>query len=299
MQSNGTFTNIANSIPKHLIPNILSNFNPVDLYQCMNLVDFRNYIEANMHYFVNIYATSSTFNTEKFMWSMFNNPLFNKHNLSQMDLFLSMLQVHVFAKSSELEEIWEELDMNNGEFGPLPNGENELYNFKFQVGMLFTFKYSNTGYLEINAAKVADELYIDSILNTYTKNDNLFRTTFLVFLKYGYEMLFDYFEEYYIKLAEKGMDFETIDRIAQNIIKAVYGIMNQIEEFGEEDIDEDLNVIVSNIIDYINNINTFDGPDINIISSHSLEVFDKYLSNFEEYQKGIYIFDELLRRLLK
>ena len=115
----------------------------------------------------------------------------------------------------------------------------------------------------------------------------------MVFLKYGYEMLFDYFEEYYIKLAEKGMDFETIDRIAQNIIKAVYGIMNQIEEFGEEDIDEDLDVIVSNIVD---NINTFDGPDVDTIS---LQVFDYYLSNYEEYQKGIYIFKNLLRRLLK
>jgi hypothetical protein len=243
MQSLSFHNNNFKILPDEIVLMMADMLSPTDLYNFMMISKYHyNLIKSNVKHFVNLFSRTSKFKVEQFMWSQFNNPNFNKYNRSDIIIFQNMIDVYYFANSNILEKIWEQNNLDNSEAGPLPENKDKLYIFKFQVGMLYKFHFG--WFSPDNVVKRANE-YLSSVLNSYTHNDNVFRTMFLFIIKYGdeYTHIYELLETNYEKLALKGHTFEIIDKYTKESFDIISNSeLNDDENYDyEEDEDDDPN----------------------------------------------------------
>jgi hypothetical protein len=123
-------------MPSEIILLIAEHLNPADLYTFMlTSKRIQNLIISRIPQFVKLYVNVLQLDVEKFMWKLFNDDYFEIKDKDK--LFIRMLEVHNFAHSDILEYIYDNYEIEPGDFYlPLPEEEKQLYIKKFQAGMI-------------------------------------------------------------------------------------------------------------------------------------------------------------------
>lgn len=202
----GSAASMFDRLPQELILITSEFLGPYDLYNFMiSNTRLCKLILIRLPYFVRLYATSSRFEVERFMWSSFYNKHFNIKNKYQ--LFFSMVSIYKFSTTTLLEGVWRHHKMDDNEdYGPLPIDPTELYIKKFQAGML-----SVLGKLPAIVA---------SMYSKSSDNIDMFKFLFNFSIKYPQTALTysDYLEDDVRELIEMFESFDEFDEMFKNIL---------------------------------------------------------------------------------
>ena len=92
-----SFLMIRPNLPDEILLMVTDMLSPVDLLNFM-MISRRHFdfVMNNINHFVKLYATTYKFYVERFLWSQFNNPLFNKYDKPENIRFLIMIYIHKY-----------------------------------------------------------------------------------------------------------------------------------------------------------------------------------------------------------
>jgi hypothetical protein len=203
--NNFNLVSMFNIMPIEILMYILKECRPEDLYKLISIsTRFYNLVMHNISHFTNYYAKNLLLDTEKFMWNLFDDEIFNDKN--KEELFVKMLQVHVFANSNYLEFVWQQTNMeDNEDFGHLPTNPTELYIKKIQTGMIKMFSEFDL---------------LQSSKFSYEINNDVFELLFKIIKKYpiasyqNSDNLVSHIEDFF----EQNMNFEWISEYIQEAL---------------------------------------------------------------------------------
>ncbi len=199
-------TSMFDRLPQELILMVTEFLGPFEL--CNFMVSDKHLCKLIIHrlpYFVRLYAKSSRFEVERFMWKSFYNENFIIKNKYQR--FFSMVSIYKFSTTTLLEGVWRHHKMDENEaYGPLPVDPTELYIKKFQAGM-----FSVLG----RQPSIVSSMYSQSC-----DNIEVFKFMFKFIVKYPQTVLAyaDSFEEDVYDFIDMFQSFEKFDEIFKTIL---------------------------------------------------------------------------------
>ena len=84
----------SNYLPAEILLIVADMLSPIDLYNYM-MISRRHFdlVMSNINHFVHLYARTSKFPVERFMWSQYDNPLLNKYDNPDSIKFLIMIYI--------------------------------------------------------------------------------------------------------------------------------------------------------------------------------------------------------------